>query len=293
MGPPGSVCLTIISTIMAIINSLAIGKAVKSAGNLTYKTVRGRTIAAQKITTNKSNTVRQASQRSSFAVMSKCMKLLQAYIDVAYEKSKYGSSRNHFARVNNRFNLGGVYPEITEGAISLAEGFMTSLMVAPDKSVALNFVCDGSLSCIVNEQLQTYPSVYFDATISKTAFENVRAAVAGSSIDYIFPSGVKYSDIELIGVGIFANNIQVITAYVDENGVIDPISGDFGTFVSHSFSVIIDETSGLVTQISVATDTPWSGGDGFAGSILFPRVGGKVPQSRAFILAEHTAAPGA
>lgn len=276
---------------MAIINSLAIGKSYKSAGNLTYKTVRGRTIASQKITTNKSNTVRQASQRSSFAVLSRCMKLLQAYIDVAYEKSKYGSSRNHFARVNSKFNLGGVYPEITEGAVSLADGFMTSLMVAPDKSVALNYVADGTLSCIVNEQLQTYTSVYFDDTISKTPFENVRAAAEGSSIEYIFPSGVKYSDVELIGVGIFANNIQVLTTSISADGVVASLTGDFGDFVTGSFSVVVDETSGLVTKITASTSTLWGGGDGFAGSILFPRVGGKVPQSRAFILAPHTESP--
>lgn len=278
---------------MAIINSLAIGKAIKSAGNLTYKTVRGRTIAAQKITTNKSNTARQASQRSSFAVLSRCMKLLQAYIDVAYEKSKYGSSRNRFSRVNSKFSLGGVYPEIAEGAISLADGFMTTLMVAPDKSVQLNYVTDGSLSCIVKEQLQTYPSVYFDDTISESAFENVRAAAEGSEIEYIFPSGVKYSDIELVGVGIFANNILVETTSVSADGLVASLTGDFGEFVSGSFSVVIDETSGLVTKITVSLMTLWGGGNGFAGSILFPRVGGKVPQSRAFILAPHTTAPGA
>lgn len=274
---------------MAIINSLAIGKAVKSAGNLTYKTVRGRTIAAQKITTNKSNTVRQASQRSSFAVLSRCMKLLQAYIDVAYEKSRFGSSRNHFARVNRKFNLGGVFPEISEGAISLAEGFMSTIIEAPDKSVQLNYVADGTLNCIVNETLQTYASVYFDESISSTPFENVRAAADSSTIEFIFPSGVKYSDVELIGVGIFANNIQVLTTSVDGDGVIAALSGDFGSFITTAFRIDIDETSGLVTRIAVNTSTPWGGGDGFAGSILFPRVGGRVPQSRAFILAPHTA----
>lgn len=276
---------------MAIINSLAIGKAVKSAGNLTYKVVRGRTIAAQKITANKSNTVRQASQRSSFATLSRCMKLLQAYIVVAFEQSKYGSSRNRFAHVNNKFHLGGLYPEISEGAISLAEGFVSSLMEAPDKSVDLNYVTDGSLSCIVNETLQTYTSVYFDATISESPFTNIRAAAEGSSIEYIFPSGVKYSDLELVGVGIFANSIQVVTTSVDKNGAIASLTGEFGTFVKTSFAAVVDETSGLVTKITVKTNTAWGGGDGFAGSILFPRVGGKVPQSRAFILAPHTTEP--
>lgn len=85
---------------MAVINSLAIGKSVKSAGNLTYKTVRGRCIASQRITQNKSNTNSQQIARNNFRQASKVITILQAWIDLAFEKSKYGSARNEFLKLN-------------------------------------------------------------------------------------------------------------------------------------------------------------------------------------------------
>lgn len=85
---------------MAVINSLAIGKSVKSAGNLTYKTVRGRCIASQRITQNKSNTNSQQIARNNFKQASKVMTILQSWIDLAFEKSKFGSSRNEFLKQN-------------------------------------------------------------------------------------------------------------------------------------------------------------------------------------------------
>lgn len=85
---------------MAVVNSLAIGKSVKSAGNLTYKTVRGRCIASQRITQNKSNTNSQQIARNNFKQASKVMTILQSWIDLAFEKSKYGSARNEFLKQN-------------------------------------------------------------------------------------------------------------------------------------------------------------------------------------------------
>lgn len=96
---PG-LCAWIKLLIMAVINSLAIGKSVKSAGNLTYKTVRGRCIASQRITQNKSNTNSQQIARNNFRQASKVITILQAWIDLAFEKSKYGSARNKFLKQN-------------------------------------------------------------------------------------------------------------------------------------------------------------------------------------------------
>lgn len=85
---------------MAVVNSLAIGKSVKSAGNLTYKTIRGRCIASQRITQNKSNTNSQQIARNNFRQASKVITILQSWIDLAFEKSKYGSARNEFLKQN-------------------------------------------------------------------------------------------------------------------------------------------------------------------------------------------------
>lgn len=85
---------------MAIISSTAIGNGQKSAGVLTYRRTRGRTIASQRVVTNKSNTVYQQDVRSRFAAVSHIMSVLAFMINVSCEKSKYGSSRNNFYRNN-------------------------------------------------------------------------------------------------------------------------------------------------------------------------------------------------
>lgn len=81
---------------MAIINSLAIGAAVKSAGNLTYKRTRGRTIASQRITQNTSKSSAQSSQRDVFAMQARMAKSIASWIDLSFPKTKYGSQRNNF-----------------------------------------------------------------------------------------------------------------------------------------------------------------------------------------------------
>lgn len=111
---------------MAIVNSLAIGKAVKSAGNLTYKVTRGRTIASQRITTNSSKSLAQQAQRGTFGRAAIAMQLISRYIDIMFEKSKYGSARNNFVKKNGLINFGGVVPEIQEGVIPLMDGFVTT-----------------------------------------------------------------------------------------------------------------------------------------------------------------------
>lgn len=85
---------------MAIINSTAIGKGTRTAGQLTYRNVRGRVIASQRITSNKSNTAAQATQRLSFKEISQALSKIGFLINRTFEKSKYGSSRNNFYKTN-------------------------------------------------------------------------------------------------------------------------------------------------------------------------------------------------
>lgn len=90
---------------MAIINSMGIGRARKSMGNVTYRTVRGRTVGSQK-----RGAVGGAATRGEGLVLSKQQALfgmtsmyMQAHaddIEVSFNKSKYGSQRNYFVRKN-------------------------------------------------------------------------------------------------------------------------------------------------------------------------------------------------
>ena len=86
---------------MAIISSTAIGSGQKSAGVLTYRRSRGRTIASQRVVTNKSNTAAQALQRKMFRQASHIMSVLAFVINRSTEKSKFGSSRNNFFKSNS------------------------------------------------------------------------------------------------------------------------------------------------------------------------------------------------
>lgn len=86
---------------MAIISSTAIGNGQKSAGVLTYRRTRGRTIASQRVLTNKSNTAAQSYQREAFRYVSHILSVLAFLINQSTEKSKYGSARNNFFRTNS------------------------------------------------------------------------------------------------------------------------------------------------------------------------------------------------
>lgn len=85
---------------MAIVNSLAVGKATKTAGELTYAKVRGRIIARRRIVSNKSNTSKQAVQRADFGKVSRFVTFLDSWIKANVQKSTYGSARNNFVRKN-------------------------------------------------------------------------------------------------------------------------------------------------------------------------------------------------
>ena len=85
---------------MAIINSLGVGRGKKSAGNLTYRTVRGRCIASQK--QEKRGPVKGAYSiaQATFSLVSTFMRAHAADIDVSFDKTAYGSARNNFYKTN-------------------------------------------------------------------------------------------------------------------------------------------------------------------------------------------------
>lgn len=93
---------------MAIISSMGVGKARRSMGNVTYRTVRGRTIGSQKrAATGSTATTRgdgsvMSRQQALFGMVSMFMQAHASDIDVSFNKSKYGSQRNYFFRINRK-----------------------------------------------------------------------------------------------------------------------------------------------------------------------------------------------
>lgn len=88
---------------MAIIDSIVIGTSKKSMGNMTLRKVRGRSIGSKKIMENLSNTEKQAAQRTSFKDISQLMAKISFLINQSYEKSRYGSARNNFFKINKEW----------------------------------------------------------------------------------------------------------------------------------------------------------------------------------------------
>jgi hypothetical protein len=87
---------------MAIILSLAVGKARKSAGNITYRTVRGRTILSGKVAprSRETRSGAQSEVQSNFKKVTQFMALIKDDINVSFDKSRYGSQRNSFFKHN-------------------------------------------------------------------------------------------------------------------------------------------------------------------------------------------------
>lgn len=90
---------------MAIINSMGVGRSRKSMGNVTYRTVRGRTIGSQKrggdVVTRASNPM-QEQARALFRAISMYVSLHRSDVNASFDKTRYGSQGNYFMKINKQ-----------------------------------------------------------------------------------------------------------------------------------------------------------------------------------------------
>lgn len=262
---------------MAIINSLAIGKSVKSAGNLTYKTVRGRTIASQRITSNKSNTMAQSTQRGRFGFAARAAQLIQLFIDCCYEKSKYGSARNNFMHINKHYFADGLIGEVKEGLVPLADVFIPAF--TPDRSNPRGSYIDwsayGSSPIIVREEF------------SKAAYSN-----GDTSGFYNQTSRVRYSllvptpreKVSLVMCGLIGDDTTgLANTYLSaRNFTLADV--DITTMGELGFQVDVDEDSnGDITSFAVSIGTPTRSEGYEAYAVIFPVVSGKIPKLKGWL----------
>lgn len=261
---------------MAIVNSLAIGKSVKSAGNLTYKTVRGRTIASQRITSNKSNTAAQASQRYSFGQSSLALKLIQQYIAVCYEKSKYGSSRNAFFKTNPKFNLGGLVGEVNEGITSVADGMLAALTGDVRQ---LSVLSSGSLAGFLSVKYSSVASYKYKGH----TYENLRviATEDGSfngvgMYDFSFSSAVRFSDLKLYFFGFSDGGLLQSVGTIDKaTGLFEFDNDGVSPHLTQCRPNFTDETKEYVSSVHV--EVTMADIENCPIAVIVPSVGGKVP----------------
>lgn len=197
---------------MAVINSLAIGSGVKSAGNITYRRSRGRTIASQRITKNKSNTAAQQAQRGKFKVMTQFASLMSAYIDKAFDKTKYGSQRNNFIK-QNKETLPDVNPtqllNVQKGTAPLSTFFLDSL----------NITGGHDASCI---SVYSYGSA--GSWIVAPSGTHVAKSNAYSQIEVSNGEQLEIAKLKLVWMAI--NGAEVLTGVTTFDGSGQPVDND-------------------------------------------------------------------
>lgn len=150
--------------IMAIISSMGVGRARKSMGNVTYRTVRGRTIGSQKrVATGGAATRGEGQilsrQQALFGMVSMFMQAHGSDIDVSFNKTKYGSQRNGFFK-KNRAALFAALAALANTAIS--QGYPT----LEEVEAAITAYATANPTSIVRVSLQGFDVVYLSGAWS-------------------------------------------------------------------------------------------------------------------------------
>ena len=263
---------------MAIIHALAIGKSYKSAGNLTYKVVRGRTVASQRIVSNKSNTPLQSEQRYHFTKVSQSMALLQRYIDVCYEKSKYGSSRNAFFKLNKRFTLSGLIGEVLEGLEPLSRAMLSALTDTPMPQLSL--ITCGTLPGFLSIEYLDVPEYKY----GEDTFNSLKVISGGDGVnyspglyDFTFSSPVRRDSLKLHFFGFSDTGLVVSTGKIDVPDM-GHISFDNSNVVAATIATrawLLTDNNDFVESVHVEVDLSKLTNCPIA--IVVPSVSGKVP----------------
>lgn len=196
---------------MAIINSLAIGKARKSAGNLTFSTVKGRTIAREKPAyVSNPQTVKQTAQRAKMAT------IVAAWRQYGYKCrhlftviAGFGSPYNEFVKKN--IQLAANLPkDATSGVPYSCAGMQ--LGSGKYGSNALNIQADENNECLVRimdaqlqQEIQVGDVVGVIATSDNASFfyvdttevtsDNIQALANGQSVsvDQSYDTGALFA----------------------------------------------------------------------------------------------------
>lgn len=258
---------------MAIINSLAIGKSVKSAGNLTYKTVRGRTIASQRIISNKSNTPAQGAQRNRFGSTAQCMQLFLPYVNGFFEKTRYGSSRNQFVKVNKFVNLNGLLGEVKEGIVPMSEAFLLMFGRESAGGALLNgsayFASYGSLPCVVQETTVNGDKTSIGVNVDFKA---------NSSVLFTFTTAPLRETISLKTYLVSAAGASEFDAAIPKYKEYTIEATDIAALAALGYKITVTEDSNIVSSILIEAVAPAAGDDSTKSvGIIVPSINNKVP----------------
>lgn len=219
--------------IMAIIRSLAVGKARKSAGNVTYRTVRGRTILSEKVGPRAEGGATRLPnegllQNRTLSIISQYMRIHSTDIEVSFNRTRYGSRRNYYMKLNYpvfRDMVSGYAIEegMSDSELDAAVGewaaanqnrllrvslqgfdrvYQNGVWSSDDNPVsggATNDIAVGQLSTTVGANVMTAPIAATQEFASGARI--VRGAGRVNMRISTLPAGVKASQITYLGAG--------------------------------------------------------------------------------------------
>lgn len=138
---------------MAIIRSLAIGKAIKSAGNLTYSTIEGRTIAREKPAFVKNpRTSAQVAQRTRMSTAVALYRWLGSAVKQYFTvRKKYASQYNEF--ISRNIHLMSPQIEVNEdGSVAAPVGTCVASGVYPSAAVTPWWGTESQMDVEINNE---------------------------------------------------------------------------------------------------------------------------------------------
>lgn len=151
-----------IRSLMAVINSVGVGRGSKSVGEFTYRYTRGRTIASRRITKNASNTPAQVGRRGAFGSFVWMFSPYKWFFSDGYEKTKHGSSFNQFVHVNRELLGKSPYnSEVNKKLIPNGTQLWKLVTSITDNSVPhLEYASFGTLNFIDNSRANSGSFTY-------------------------------------------------------------------------------------------------------------------------------------
>lgn len=208
---------------MAIINAIGIGRARGSMGNVTYRTVRGRTISSLKrggvdpATRAEGDTLTQF----VFGLMARYASNRAADIENSFSKTKYGSARNAFMKLNY-------------------EGFKNALESLYQVGMKASMITDAQL----DDAVHTYAA--------ENPMSIIRAKIDGEGTVYLtgpWNSNVKYGTVTDASI----DNVTLVDGMTIQKDNVS--AGDVLRAIVEGFDSITPTGDGMFIELSTAGAT--------------------------------------
>lgn len=223
--------------IMAIVRSIAVGKSTRSAGQFTYRTVRGRTIVSQKRGPDATSRVVSSAEqevRGLFKASLMLSTVLAPLFDFTSSNTPLGTPRNRMTAILRRkMSLGNKISEYVAGDLSLggksqvrelfsevAGGDMPTEDFVEAMEQLFKYTRAGygtaapivdSVAVVSNEDTHTISAKLAITARVGDVIEGCGVSIAaGGDLSFVFPSSVPGSRVVLTAVMIAAGTVDIV-----------------------------------------------------------------------------------